>query len=576
MACCDSQCGILDDKFDRNLIETMTISSQSVDSSGYGYVLEMDSTPTNCQVGDTLKGYSTLAEEDFYYYVKEVSGDDVTAEFLYSHDYDVTVDPDPETQGIEEVSNTRLGADYEVPSGTLANYGWGITNLGLTPSMKFNEYGYAAPLEIVSLRSANVASKKPVSLEVEYQRPTGTQDQRTIYVDSNSDDTRSKYATYKFISGTCTVCDGSADSTTTRPELQVDIRLDSTHTVPQTYTRDIFGTLGSTSNSKVPEYKENDGDKLVTLRLAMYHAVVTDGSFHRVMNPQVASFGKEVTEPAAVLCTTIPNSSDTKWPMGGKTFLRVHSPSSAETSYSTTKSVKRLKVLYLYTQSSSRRTCDAFTPWSCTDDFLDQLMIVNMKDDPYWDIDISKVENGNGAGSLNRVADTITVTGSSSGGAMPNAVELDTAGSLPLGANIATDDDTFTYPPKPFNEYSDYSGYPFWRYFWAKQLMTPTKNGNVLDGLYSKFRIVMQDDCEVQHGYGLRCGDSLGNGSQINLGSGWVAPDADKKIIAGHEYEMGMCFTSESGRMFEGVDERYPRMYVGKAYVISIDEGWQI
>ena len=129
MACCDSQCGILDDKFDRNLIETMTISSQSVDSSGYGYVLEMDSTPTNCQVGDTLKGYSTLAEEDFYYYVKEVSGDDVTAEFLYSHDYDVTVDPDPETQGIEEVSNTRLGADYEVPSGTLANYGWGITNL---------------------------------------------------------------------------------------------------------------------------------------------------------------------------------------------------------------------------------------------------------------------------------------------------------------------------------------------------------------------------------------------------------------------------------------------------------------
>lgn len=153
MGCCEPvDCEILTDDFSRTSLETLTFSSQSAHSSGYGYVVTMTSTPSHCAVGDTLSGTSQMDDQEYSYYVKAVSGDDVTVEFLFVETPDETLDPDPETQGIETFTVKRLGSNYAGADSTQpANYLWGVCSFGLVKSNDTGQHGDVTWLEIVPL-----------------------------------------------------------------------------------------------------------------------------------------------------------------------------------------------------------------------------------------------------------------------------------------------------------------------------------------------------------------------------------------------------------------------------------------
>jgi len=152
MGCCDVQCEILNDDFARTSLETLTFSSQSAHSSGYGYDVTMTSTPTSCSVGDTLSGTSQLDDQEYSYYVKAVSSDTVSIEFLFVETPDESLDPDPETQGIETFTVKRLGTNYVgSDSSQPANYLWGVCSFGLVKSDETGEHGDVTWLEIVPL-----------------------------------------------------------------------------------------------------------------------------------------------------------------------------------------------------------------------------------------------------------------------------------------------------------------------------------------------------------------------------------------------------------------------------------------
>jgi hypothetical protein len=153
MGCCgEVECEILNDDFARTSLETLTFSSQSAHSSGYGYDVTMTSTPTSCSVGDTLSGTSQLDYQEYSYYVKAVSSDTVSIEFLFVETPDESLDPDPETQGIETFTVKRLGTNYVgSDSSQPANYLWGVCSFGLVKSDDTGEHGDVTWLEIVPL-----------------------------------------------------------------------------------------------------------------------------------------------------------------------------------------------------------------------------------------------------------------------------------------------------------------------------------------------------------------------------------------------------------------------------------------
>lgn len=153
MGCCgEVECEILNDEFARTSLETLTFSSQSAHSSGYGYDVTMTSTPTSCSVGDTLSGTSQLDDQEYSYYVKAVSSDTVSVEFLFVETPDESLDPDPETQGIETFTVKRLGTNYvSSDSSQPANYLWGVCSFGLVKSDDTGEHGDVTWLEIVPL-----------------------------------------------------------------------------------------------------------------------------------------------------------------------------------------------------------------------------------------------------------------------------------------------------------------------------------------------------------------------------------------------------------------------------------------
>lgn len=153
MGCCgEVDCEILNDEFARTSLETLTFSSQSAHSSGYGYDVTMTSTPTSCSVGDTLSGTSQLDDQEYSYYVKAVSSDTVSIEFLFVETPDESLDPDPETQGIETFTVKRLGTNYVgSDSSQPANYLWGVCSFGLVKSDETGEHGDVTWLEIVPL-----------------------------------------------------------------------------------------------------------------------------------------------------------------------------------------------------------------------------------------------------------------------------------------------------------------------------------------------------------------------------------------------------------------------------------------
>ena len=153
MGCCgEVECEILNDDFARTSLETLTFLSQSAHSSGYGYDVTMTSTPTSCSVGDTISGTSQLDYQEYSYYVKAVSSDTVSVEFLFVEDNSQALDPDPDTQGIETFTVKRLGSNYVgTDSSQPANYLWGVCSFGLVKSDETGEHGDVTWLEIVPL-----------------------------------------------------------------------------------------------------------------------------------------------------------------------------------------------------------------------------------------------------------------------------------------------------------------------------------------------------------------------------------------------------------------------------------------
>ena len=131
MGCCDQceDCCVIDDKFSRVNIETLTFSSQS--TSGSDYEVTMDDTVESAQAGDTIYGESQMDNYDYYYYVKSVSGAVVTVRFLYSEGEweSASLDPDPESQSISTFKTLRLGTSYYTNE-TPANYMYGVTEDG--------------------------------------------------------------------------------------------------------------------------------------------------------------------------------------------------------------------------------------------------------------------------------------------------------------------------------------------------------------------------------------------------------------------------------------------------------------
>jgi len=130
MACCQGSCAdccLVYDEFERNSLETLTFSSQS----GYGEdcVVTMTADPEYCLPGDTLGGTSTMDYYKYYYYVESVDDDELTLKFLYSEgDWEsASLDPDPETQGIESFTVRRLGSAYYTNT-TEPNYLYGVTD----------------------------------------------------------------------------------------------------------------------------------------------------------------------------------------------------------------------------------------------------------------------------------------------------------------------------------------------------------------------------------------------------------------------------------------------------------------
>ena len=130
MACCRGSCAdccLVYDEFERNSLETLTFSSQS--GSGEDCVVTMTSAPSYCAAGDTLGGTSMMDDYKYYYYVVSVSSTAVTLKFLYSEgDWEsASLDPDPETQGIESFTVRRLGSAYYTNTDE-PNYLYGVTD----------------------------------------------------------------------------------------------------------------------------------------------------------------------------------------------------------------------------------------------------------------------------------------------------------------------------------------------------------------------------------------------------------------------------------------------------------------
>ena len=145
MGCCeDTSCFLYSDDFTRTSRETLTY--QSEEDEGDGWIITMESEPTDCIAGDTLAGESQLDYETYYYYVSAVDEYEVTVLFLYGPDQSDPSHYAPSWQGIQTFTVKRLGSNYGTPAASSepANYLWGITDDGLVTNGTY-------PLEIEPL-----------------------------------------------------------------------------------------------------------------------------------------------------------------------------------------------------------------------------------------------------------------------------------------------------------------------------------------------------------------------------------------------------------------------------------------
>ncbi|MCH2612678.1 MAG: hypothetical protein MK006_16555 [Pirellulales bacterium] len=145
MGCCeDTSCFLYSDDFTRTSRETLTY--QSEEDEGDGWIITMESEPTDCIAGDTLAGESQLDYETYYYYVSAVDEYEVTVLFLYGPDQSDPSHYAPSWQGIQTFTVKRLGSSYGTPTASSepANYLWGITDDGLVTNGTY-------PLEIEPL-----------------------------------------------------------------------------------------------------------------------------------------------------------------------------------------------------------------------------------------------------------------------------------------------------------------------------------------------------------------------------------------------------------------------------------------